>query len=300
MRQHPDDREHSEVIDSAASTTPSDEEVGNQRRDTGGTSVKQIRANRRNAKKSTGPKTEAGKARSSQNARKHGIFLTAVLPVTDGSVAEEPEEFFDRVMGLVEAMHPRDALEWEVAMRRAGILVKLERLDRWGASSIADAAVMRPADIKAGARSEVRVRMLERVAEAVHRYLDDPARVEDPNFSVMATFLRFHGPTPEVMIDGFWDEQNTPSTDEDWKRAFEALRDAFWDDRESATSWAMGKFIEISREFEQVEKLEERLAANRILSGPFDLQLRYEARLLSSLRVIGKEYAELQKRDLVG
>ena len=36
---------------------------------------KQIRANRENAKKSTGPKTAAGRARSSRNALRHGLSL---------------------------------------------------------------------------------------------------------------------------------------------------------------------------------------------------------------------------------
>jgi hypothetical protein len=36
---------------------------------------KQIRANRENAKKSTGPKTAAGRTRSSRNALRHGLSL---------------------------------------------------------------------------------------------------------------------------------------------------------------------------------------------------------------------------------
>lgn len=50
---------------------------------------KQIRANRKNARKSTGPKTEAGKAASSTNALSHGLAAaeTVVLP------EEEPEDF---------------------------------------------------------------------------------------------------------------------------------------------------------------------------------------------------------------
>ena len=39
------------------------------------TTEKQIAANRRNAKRSTGPKTTAGKLRSSQNAYRHGLSL---------------------------------------------------------------------------------------------------------------------------------------------------------------------------------------------------------------------------------
>jgi hypothetical protein len=44
-------------------------------------SQKQIAANRRNAKKSTGPKSPGGKATSSKNAVKHGLYsCEAVLP----------------------------------------------------------------------------------------------------------------------------------------------------------------------------------------------------------------------------
>lgn len=40
---------------------------------------KQIAANRRNALKSTGPRTPEGKARSRWNALKHGILAKAVV-----------------------------------------------------------------------------------------------------------------------------------------------------------------------------------------------------------------------------
>lgn len=50
--------------------------------------TKQVEANRQNAKRSTGPKTAAGKAAVSGNALKHGLLTEAAL------LAGEDEEAF--------------------------------------------------------------------------------------------------------------------------------------------------------------------------------------------------------------
>jgi hypothetical protein len=45
------------------------------------TSTKQVEANRRNARRSTGPRTRTGRAVSCRNALRHGLLSTlAVLP----------------------------------------------------------------------------------------------------------------------------------------------------------------------------------------------------------------------------
>ena len=50
------------------------------------TSARQIEANRRNAKASTGPKTNLGKQRASQNAVRHGLTAETVLvPLEDAA-----------------------------------------------------------------------------------------------------------------------------------------------------------------------------------------------------------------------
>ena len=48
------------------------------------TSLKQIEANRRNALKSTGPRSEEGKQRASRNALRHGLTAETIIePLED-------------------------------------------------------------------------------------------------------------------------------------------------------------------------------------------------------------------------
>jgi hypothetical protein len=72
-------------------------------------SQKRVDANRRNAMKSTGPRTSAGKSRSRFNGLTHG--LTAKVPVLPG---EDPAEFQARVAGLVKSYGPRNQVEFEL------------------------------------------------------------------------------------------------------------------------------------------------------------------------------------------
>jgi hypothetical protein len=61
------------------------------------TSNRQIEANRGNAKQSTGPKTAAGKTRSSRNSLRHGLSRPTTsgsdcdIPATDERLTEAPD-----------------------------------------------------------------------------------------------------------------------------------------------------------------------------------------------------------------
>ncbi|MFN0167601.1 MAG: hypothetical protein ACKV22_14320, partial [Bryobacteraceae bacterium] len=59
--------------------------------------VSQITANRANARKSTGPKTPAGKVRSSQNALRHGLASRQIVLNTEDEAAFQAlyAEFLD-------------------------------------------------------------------------------------------------------------------------------------------------------------------------------------------------------------
>ena len=85
----------------------------------------QIKANGKNAKKSTGPRSEEGKARSAKNALKHGLLARdTVLP------GEDPADF-DRQLSALEAdIQPANSLEFELVRQIADAQWRMHRLTR--------------------------------------------------------------------------------------------------------------------------------------------------------------------------
>jgi hypothetical protein len=86
------------------------------------TSLKQIEANRRNALKSTGPRTAGGKLRSRQNAVRHG--LTAQTVITAFENAADYEQF---ELSIMADYQPHSATQRELAVRLASVLWRLRR-----------------------------------------------------------------------------------------------------------------------------------------------------------------------------
>ena len=81
--------------------------------------------NRRNAQKSTGPRTAEGKERSRFNAVKHGMTArTLVLP------GENPEALQRRLDGWAESLKPRNDLEQYLVERAVRVSWQLDRADR--------------------------------------------------------------------------------------------------------------------------------------------------------------------------
>ncbi len=85
----------------------------------------QIKANRNNAKKSTGPRTEEGKTRVATNALKHGLLARdAVLP------SEDPAEFDSQLSALEADIQPANSLESELVRQIADAQWRMRRLTR--------------------------------------------------------------------------------------------------------------------------------------------------------------------------
>lgn len=85
----------------------------------------QIKANRANAKKSTGPRSKKGKERSARNALKHGFLAReAVMP------GEDAAEFDQQLCEFQKALRPDNALEFEFVRQMVDAQWRLRRLTR--------------------------------------------------------------------------------------------------------------------------------------------------------------------------
>lgn len=86
------------------------------------TSYKQFEANRRNALKSTGPRTSEGKERSRRNAVRHGLTAETVIGLLED--ADDYEAFQAAVIADYDA---ETAVERELVLRLASVLWRLRR-----------------------------------------------------------------------------------------------------------------------------------------------------------------------------
>jgi hypothetical protein len=86
------------------------------------TSFRQIEANRRNGRKSTGPITEEGKQRSRCNAVRHGLTAETVIGALED--AEDYKAFEEAITADYDA---QSAVERELVLRLASLLWRLRR-----------------------------------------------------------------------------------------------------------------------------------------------------------------------------
>lgn len=86
------------------------------------TSLRQIEANRRNALKSTGPKTEAGKQQSRCNAVRHGLTAETVV-----GMLEDQDDYKAFELAVTADFDAQTAVERELVLRLASLLWRLRR-----------------------------------------------------------------------------------------------------------------------------------------------------------------------------
>jgi hypothetical protein len=86
------------------------------------TSFRQLEANRRNATRSTGPITEAGKHRSRRNAVRHGLCSETVI-----GILEDVEDYRGFEAAIIADYDAETAVERELVLRLASLLWRIRR-----------------------------------------------------------------------------------------------------------------------------------------------------------------------------
>ncbi len=102
------------------------------------TSERATRANRSNAKASTGPRTRAGKARSGQNARKHGLSAAGLNPEGDAEVA--------RLVELIIGEHGGDDVTRDAARSLAEAQVQVRSVRAYKVALLRNSVFSRGSD----------------------------------------------------------------------------------------------------------------------------------------------------------
>jgi hypothetical protein len=85
-------------------------------------SFRQIEANRRNARLSTGPVTEEGKKRSRQNALRHGLTAETVI-----DALEDADDYAAFEIAVTADYDAQSAVARELVLRLASLLWRLRR-----------------------------------------------------------------------------------------------------------------------------------------------------------------------------
>jgi len=92
-------------------------------------SEKQLIANRKNGKKSTGPKTDEGKAVVGRNATKHGLYAKDIV-INSPALKEDPEEYENMVVALFNEFRPIGEFQEQLVFKIANCLWRSKRVIR--------------------------------------------------------------------------------------------------------------------------------------------------------------------------
>src|SRR5438874_2726013 len=208
-----DDQIESNGLSSAAST--SDDPARE-------TSQQRIDANRRNAQRSTGPRTEDGKAASSRNAVRHGVYGSPV-PVPRGLFREEPEDVAAVIEETVATLKPNNAMALTAAHQFAAVNVRLDRLERLEAERMAGASHGEEHGLEEQYSS-----CLERMAARIDSDLD---ALSSEEWREVACLIAIDNDVEEIIIaaDPNADGETLAVDDPSWEYVGRDLLDEYYD-----------------------------------------------------------------------
>jgi hypothetical protein len=256
------------------------------------TSKRQLAANRANARRSTGPKTKAGKARSARNSLTHGLTSRQIV-IGD----EDPKKFEELREGLERDFKPTTTVQSELVERLAGLLWRLRRVP------VLEAALMQARLEEVSARdwssflSPEERKQIEELRDALWRYREARSRLDK---AILAET------TDQTFLDDPTSRLGPPRSEEELKRAwlYEASLEPWYGERLARYRKELEKE---QRPVEEVPENPEQRTINLGLSLIKDSEnhdtlgklSRYEASLLNAITRTLSLLHSLQKSDLL-
>jgi hypothetical protein len=146
--------------------------------------------NRANSAHSTGPRTEAGKQRSSQNALRHGLTArTAVLPT------EDPEAYQRHLQQFLDDCAPANSIETQLVHEMADIAWRLNRIPFIEAellSQASDPQTQIPLLSKLGLHGARLSRQFQKALDQLRDIQEERLRLERRHLNEVAEILLRH------------------------------------------------------------------------------------------------------------
>lgn len=260
----------------------------------------QRRANQRNARKSTGPTSDAGRSRSGMNALRHGLYALTASAIPHGALKEDPLEVEDFLKAKIEALHPRDAMEFALAAEIARTILKLARIEAYNAQQLSSDgkphAVLKEFGIDEP--DEAVCRYLAQSAESLAEFLraDTSTVDEGSDYKAWAILIRNH--KRKMEIRDLWTDEITPSTAKQWESAFRTLLKHCFPSEENALHWTNVRIVEFYEQLERSKGRRFEHASARAINRTFETVGRHRARALGELERLLRMYSYLQGRSL--
>lgn len=223
---------------------------------------KQRQARLENLKKARGPNTPDGKARSAQNATKHGYWARSLSAIDHGPLREDPDELIQFHEAYVAELKPGGKL----ILRQAALDVadkawRLTRAQRWEAEGYSGADYGTPdaaiaAELRSGASRH------RRQAETVRQFPDPAVSYDDLEWALCT--LSFAVGMSEEDLD--WIEEAEPPA---LVEALASLISEHFDNQEEAASSLDARAAQQEAEAREVEDMWRPDIIRREMDTPF-------------------------------
>lgn len=269
------------------------------------TSDAQLAANRANAQRSTGPRTPQGKARSSLNAMKHGIYARRELAIENGPFDEDPDEVSEFLRESVEALAPRDVLEMARANRIALLQLQERRLDAWEVG-VLNANEAAEAFTHSDNQSASLLHVLECIsvwnqrrrvdAQEADSDSESATDIGEPPWESMAYLVK-SATDEDLTVADLWEDEHVPRDANEWKQAFEAVSRYVFPTWEGLAQWWVVQYTSV----EQRASDARRRAAGEVSQQALQVLDRWNvvrSRITSELAKQMGLYSELQRRGI--